>query len=899
VSNFFHTHAHSHFSCLDAIQTVPDMVARAVQLKQPAMALTDHGNMSGTVQLYQAGKKHGIPVFPGFEGYLVENTANHSAPRYHFGLLATDLDSFRVLAALSSLSHRRENFLRFPRLDLTHLADVAGSGRGVGGVVLLTGCYFGLVQQTLVEKGFRAARRIVEMYASWFPNTFVEIQSHGIVHPDGTTDLDLCDQLVDIASQLGLPVLATQDSHYLDEEDKVAHTTMKKMVYRGGETNEFPGDPFHFASTGWVRQHHRRDHWALSEEGHERLLEMHDLAIPALDTYKPHIPKMSPHPQGTLRGKVYRRMNEFGSHRQYDPRFDRFDRYEDRVEYELDIIGKLGYADYFLHVLDIVQFCRRKKIVVEARGSSNASLVCFFAGITQIDPIQWNLTFERFISLDRQKPPDIDLDVEDSRRGEVVDYICRRYGALSIGNYAALGAREDDGKGSILVTYNGYLRSTMSDALFNKRFGKGIENIADIRRVSKTDYEGVKRLAALEPRKSYGVHAAGLLLNGDDQRIQDYVPTMLVASSNTTVSQYTMDDVEYLGYLKDDILGQRTLRVMHRTQQLMERDDPTDFTWIPYDDAATCKELSEGRPNNGVFQFEGYAMAKGARMLGITNTNDCILAGALFRPACMESGVTDTYIRRRNSRVLRSNIRYPHPAFEKALKRTYGCVLFQEQVLEIMRSLGLDYAGINTFFKIVKDSGKGATDRNLGRAAEVKTQWADICRKNKITDIEAAWHYIEGYVSYGFNAAHSTGYGVRSYRAGYLKTHYPLEYMTAVLESVSGKPKEKIYLQEARRMKIRLLSPDIAVSGISWTMDPKRGAITKGLTSIRGISDAKAEALVSYGPFKDIDDMAERVPARVLTGAASYRKDGSYKGVLKALKDVGALTSFGVSKEDD
>jgi DNA polymerase III subunit alpha len=913
-----HLHAHSRFSCKDAIQRVPDMVARAVAWEQPGIALTDHGNMSGTVQLYTAGKKYGIPVFPGFEGYLVEDHQDPKAQRYHFGLLATSLRSFRTLLAFSSLSHTRPRFSQYPRHDFSDFAALAGA-RGADGLVLLTGCYFGLVQQTLVEKDAAAARRVVEMYASWFPNTVVEVQNHSIEHPDGSTDDDIVMELIEIADKLGLPVVATQDSHYLSPQDKAAHSTMKRMVYRQGDANEFPGDSFHFASTEWVEQHYTRKQWLRSEEGHKHVLGLHRLTLPALDSYRAHVPKMSPTPQRDLEKKCARELDRISDDGKLDPRHS-FQNYRDRFIYEASIIKQLGYADYFLHVLDIVEFCRRNGIMVEARGSANASLVCMLLGITQIDPLFWDdMVFERFVSLDRQKPPDIDLDVEDTRRMEVVSYVQRKYGAVSIGNYAQLGAREDDDKGSVLVSYNAYMRSRMSPAQFNDRFGKGIDTIEQIRHVNKKDYEGVRQLAKHIPFKSYGVHAAGLLLNGDKLKTDQYVPTMLVPSSDTIVSQYTMDDLEMLGFLKDDILGQRTLGVMRRCQELIGQPDPLDFSWIPLDDAATCTMLSEGRVNNAVFQFEGYAMAKGAKSMGIRNTRDCVLSVALFRPSGTDSGVTDLYLKRRNSAVLRSNLRYPHPAFEETLKPTYGCVVFQEQVLQIMRGLGLDYAGINTFFKIVKDSGKGSAERNMERALEVREQWDEICEKNGIKDREGAWHYIEGYVRYGFNAAHATGYGVRAYRCGYLKTHYPLEYMSAVLESVAGRPKsgkvdkEALYVREARRMGIRILPPDVNLSGANWTMDAKRNAVAKGLGSVRGLGADRAVAIVQARPaggWGSVQELAESLPAGVLSGRNQYldlvagklKRDGTPRGgwigVMKALKEADALRQLGVEAED-
>lgn len=909
---FFHTHAHSRFSSLDAMTDVEQMVRKAHDLGQPAVSLTDHGNMSGTVELYQAGKSVGLPVFPGLEGYLVETTVEKASQRYHVGFLSLNLDGYRGLVKLSSESHRRENFHRFPRFDLGHLAQLAENEKAAEGIGLLTGCYFGFVQQTLVKLGYDAAKSVVEMYARWFPHTFVELQNHNIDHDEGEqasngwTDEMICEALARIADEVGLPLVATQDSHYLDMRDKAAHEVMKNMVYGGDPgQNEFPGDSFHFASSEWVEEHHDPKHWERAQEGFQELLSLHDLVIPALDSYKPHIPRTVKSPVRTLRRLVYAGLDRLESQGLLKKTRKR---YEDRLEHELETINHLGMAGYFMLWVEVVEWCRDHKVAIEARGSSNGSLVCYSLGITSVDPLQWDLLFERFLSKDRKKPADIDLDIEDRKRDELVAFLRLRFNVEQIGTFGSLGARDEDDKGSVLVSYNSYLRRRLDAqhgkgkgiAVFNATFGpKGLQRISDIRQISKKDYEGVRQLSKHNVSRSYGVHAAGLLLAGADQNIGDYVPTMLVASSGTVVTQFTMDDVEELGFLKLDILGQRTLAAMARCQEMMGRDDINDFSWIPMDDPATCRSLREGRAETGVFQFEGYSMAKGGKALGIRNTNDCIIAGALFRPACIASGMTDLYLTRRKDPSLRKNIEYPHTAFEEVLKSTYGVVLFQEQVLEIMRRLGLDYEGINTFFKIVKDSGKGATARNRERAAEVKKTWGDICERNGITDPEAAWHFIEGYTQYGFNKAHSTGYGIRSYRAAYLKTHFPIEYMTAILESVAGSPKETVYKREARHLGIRMLPPDVNISGRHWTIDRKKNAIRQGLLSIKGVGETSAFSIHSNAPYADLDDLIDRNSAQAVKGGKKYRETGEWTSTLLALRDSGALASLGIGRGDE
>lgn len=897
-SSFFHAHVHSEFSILDAISSVDSLVEKAYRMGQPAMALTDHGNGAGWVQLYNAGNRHNMPVFPGVEGYLTtepieDKRGNGKIDRFHIGMLALNFEGYQHLSNFMSMTHSRPRFNRFPRFDLNDFAEFNSED-----IAVLTGCYFGLVQQTLVNSGYEQAKRIVEMYARLYPNTFVEIQNHNIDHEESEWDDDsLCEALVDIAQEVGLPVMATQDSHYCDSKEKLAHELMKRMVYRGGDgVNEFPGDSFHLASTEWVQERHDPDHWKLSEEGAQQLLDLHDLQIPALDNYKPQIPTVRKNPQRWMEKKVWKALDRFESEGLLAKKRAA---YEKRIKHESDIIEYLGQAGYFTLVHLVTEFCNDNGIYVEARGSANGSLICYLLGITSIDPIRYDLLFERFLSRDRKKPPDIDLDIEDVRRSEVLEFLDSRFGAQQIGTFQQLGARDNDDKGSLLVSYNSYLRAKLGNDKFIPKYGKGLDRIADVKRVSSADYKGLRSMSKLKVKRSYGVHPAGMLLSGDNMKVDEYVPTMLVASSNTNVTQMDGDDVEEFGFTKMDILGQRTLTTMRRCQELIGVDDPLDFKWIPDNDKPTVRYLSKGRKDNGVFQFEGYAMAQGARSLKIRSTNDCILAGALFRPACIDSGVTQTYIDRRFDPSQRVGIEYPHPAFEEVLKKTNGVVLFQEQVLEIMRRLGLDYAGINTFFKIVKDSGKGATERNLERIKDVEKQWEDICARNNIDDPDWAWEYIEGYTKYGFNKSHSAGYGVRSYRVAYLKVHYPLEFMAALLESWAGKPKEPIYIREARNMDIRLLAADVNVSGANWTLDPKKGAIRRGLASIKGIGRAAAEEIASNAPYEDIDELIEKNSGRSVSGAPKLKKEGIWSGNLGVLKAAGAFASLGYARGYD
>lgn len=929
MSNWFSAHTHSQFSSLDGMAEVPRLVTKAALMGYPALGITDHGNMAATVQLYQSAMKAGITPFPGVELYLVDpefdgnldDKGAGSVGRYHLCVLALNEKGYKGLVRLVSTSHTRPRFSRFPRVTL---ADLVAFGRDYGDdVALLSGCFFGLTQQYLVNRGPKDAQRVLDMYRRSFPNTFVEIQNHNIVHSpdqDGafkvTDDDDIVTELVTIADRLGLPVLATQDSHYCDQREKKAHALMKRMVY-GGKEDEFPGDSFHLASSDWVGEHYDPSVWARVEEASEHLLDLSKLSIKPLDKFKVHMPDVGLNdPMKHIRMQCEAALEDYIELHALERKKAK---YLKRLDYELDIVEQLKMAAYFVIWEDFVNWCRSEHICVEARGSANGSLFLFLLKVTQIDPLKWDdLLFDRFLSLDRIKPPDVDMDIEDKERGRAIAYLQSKYDTAQIGTWAKLGARQDDDKGSVLVSWimskrneciaEGIEHGKLKDwpkyrseeygkTLFRDRYGD-VQTLQDVRKHSQTDYEGLRELAKMDSAfRSYGVHAGGILLSSDDVPIDDYVPTMLVASSNTRASQFHMDDVEAMGLLKLDVLGQVTLTTMKTCQALIGRQDPTDFSWIPEDDALACKLLREGRVDNGIFHFEGYTKAKGGREMGIRSVRDAILAQGLYMPGAMDiaPGQTisqkDLYLRRRKNVAERKQVTYLHEAFRNALDGTYGTVIFQEQVINIMRGLGMSIEGVNKFFKVVKDSGKGAVERNRVRMLEVQEEFEELCLAAGIdeADLDEAWQLTAGFVAYGFNKAHASGYGLRAYRCAYLKAHHPLEFMTALLKSWAGRDKEKVYQREARRIEIRLLPPAVNVSGESWGIDHERQAIRKGLLSISGVGAAAARELEEKAPFTSVVDIAERCDTRAVTGGKKYLEEGTFSGTLAKLEAVGAL----------
>jgi DNA polymerase III subunit alpha len=940
ASNFFHAHLHSQFSTLDGMSDVRRMVRKAARLDQPAASLTDHGNMAGSVRLYQECKAHGMKAFPGVEGYLLDPTYEGSLTdkgadkiqRYHMGILALDERGYMALVKFVSMTHTRPRFSRFPRFTLSDLAKLGQEhGRHLA---ITTGCFFGLVQQTLISKGDDEALRMVKMLANWFPHTFVEVQHHNIIHEpiqdeaqNFQTDDALVTAMLGLADQSGLPVIATQDCHYTDQSEKKAHALMKRMTYGAGDVNEFPGDAFHLASWEWVAEHYWPDHWSRFEDGYERLYDLNDMKIEPLDTYTVDIPRLiDEDPDRYIRDKCRKRLDRVMVENDFSK--TKRKKYEDRMLHELGVIRQLGMASYFVIWDQFVSWCKEQAVCIEARGSANGSLVCFLLGVTQVDPVKWDCLFERFLSLDRTKPPDIDLDIEDHRRDEAIAHMQSLLDCVQIGTWSKMGTSIDhdtgEERGSVFVSWiQSKRRKCEEDAWerekryaeqegrkpvkykatekgkqkFAREFG-WMQGLRDVQRYSGKDYVGLKRLAHMDSvYRSYGVHAAGVLLSGDDTLIEDYIPTMLVASSNTTVTQFDGDDAEEFGLLKMDLLGQTSLTVMRMCQELIGREDPTDFQWIPENDREALKLLRTGRTDTGLFHFEGYTKAKGGREVKVRSINDAILVQALYMPGCMDIAPgqkisqKDLYLQRRNSTAERERVKYIHPAFESALKYTHGAVVYQEQVINIMRGLGMSIPAINKFFKVVKDSGRGAVERNRERLAEVRGEFDDHCAEAGI-DSDVAWNQTAAFVAYGFNRAHASGYGIRSYRTAYLKAHYPLEYMTALLQAWAGKTKEKIYMREVRRMRIRMMPPDVNYSKATWAIDKKNNAIRKGLVTIHGIGGAAAEEIAKRQPFKSVEDLCFRCKGRGVTGKNDYLERNEYKGTLKTLKEAGALDSL-------
>lgn len=883
---------------------VDHMVETVAAHGQPALGLSDHGNLSGSLQLYKACKKAGILAFPGSEMYLVENCEDKESKRFHMGLYALSHDGYKNLIQLSSRSHQRERYHRKPRIDLADLSDMAEAGK-TQDLVLTTGCYFGLAIQTLINHGQKSAKGVIQRYAGWFPNTYVEIQNHHTKHDDEWTDDLIAEAMWEIAQDLGLPVIVTQDSHYANCEDHAAHDMMKRLtIFNAGDEGEvgFPGDSYHLASGSWVRRHYLATQtlqkiWNGSLDSMADLLDKHKLTLPAIDNYKFQVPKIVKNPNIKLRDICMAKMAEVVN--EYSPPSNGWDEYFDRLDIELSVIKDTGFADYFHLMSDACQWCRDEGVLYNARGSANSSLICYLMGITGLDPIEWDLLFERFMTRDRAKPPDIDLDIEDRRRQEFIQYIAKRHKVFQIGTFSRLGV-DEEGKGSLVRSYLQYKRKALPPEEFAALYGDSPALMETLATVVPEDAVALQRLADMKVLRQPGVHPAGILLSTGQQKIEDYLPTMLIPSSETTVTQMNMEDCEDAGFVKLDALGLRALSTLSVALELLGYDAsgktlPELCSWIRLDDSKVFALIRRGIKNTGIFTFEGWTQARGCREVGVRSVEDLILVNALYRPATIDAGHDKTYLQ---NRARPHSVVYLHPILEKNLSKTFGIPVYQEQIMGILRDLGFPSGELNQMLKAIK-----ASNDKVGKAGEtfanIESMYLDLANEAGMDDevADKSWDMIRTFSAYSFGRGHSAAYALLGYYMAYIKVNHSLEFHTALLSTIAGAKKEPLYVTETRRYKVKLLPPDINISGSLWTIDRKHDAIRKGLLSIKGMGEKTVEEIVSNAPYVSIEDLIERNSGRAVTGGAKYIKTGEITGKLKALKENNALASLGWYRE--
>ncbi len=880
--SFVHLHVHSHFSLLDGAITVPKLVKAAKEYGMGALALTDHGNLFGAVQFYRKSKEARIKPILGMEAYLAPGSRfeKKKIPQgafSHLTLLARNEEGYRNLIKLSSLSYL-EGFYYKPRIDREILKE------NVKGLIGMSACLSSEINRSAVEGSDADLRSKIKEFQKIFEpgSFFLEIQRNGLAEQER-----ILERLPSMAKELGIPLVATNDIHYLSREDARAQEV--HLCINTGATMDdsdrlrFGSEQFYFRSAGEMERVFGDFPEALANTGC-----VADLVQLELDLNKTHLPKFVA--EGVADHSAYlRHLCEEGLKKRYS-NFDRNPEIRKRLDYELSVIDRTGYVSYFLIVWDLIRFSRESGVPVgPGRGSAAGSLVAYALGITDIDPLHYGLLFERFLNADRVSMPDIDIDFCMEKRGQVIDYVKRKYGAdrvsqiITFGTMAARAVIRDVGRvlNLPLSLVDSIAKKIPSGPGVNLK--ESLEQDPDLSALASTDprirelFDLSLRLEGLNRHAS--THAAGVVIG--DAPLIELLPLYKTGEDITT--QYSMDDLEACGILKMDFLGLRNLTIIDHGIHLVERIRKVkiDMRAIPFDDPKTYELLCRG-DTVGIFQLESNGMRDLLRRLKPDRFEDVIAVLALYRPGPLQSGMVDSYIRCKHGQ---EQITYEHPHLESILKETNGVILYQEQVMQIANQLaGFSLTEADSLRKamgkkkpqiMAKFQAKfleGATARGIDQKAAMRI-----------------WDLMVFFAGYGFNKSHSTAYAVISYQTAYLKANFPTEYMAALMTcEMSNTDKLAEYLEECRRMCIEILPPDINRSqrGFSVALNGSGAEqILYGLEAIKGLGGKAAQAIMDArqkgGAFRSIFDLCERVESGALN-----------KTVLEALIACGAGDSL-------
>ena len=876
--NFVHLHSHTQYSLLDGANKIESLIEKAEHYGMPAVAITDHGNMFGAIDFYLKTTEVGIKPIIGCEVYIAPKSrfnkkgSTISEASYHLTLLAQDEKGYHNLMRLSSIGYQ-EGFYYRPRIDKESLSQY---GEGIIG---LSGCLKGEINQLLLDGRSEEALNASAQYRDILGegNFYIELQDHGIDEQRRNNP-----QLVEIAKKLDLPLVATNDCHYLTREDRKAHDTM--LCIQTGTTLDnpsklrFSSEEFYFKSP--------EEMWELFKDHPDALhntlsiAEKCDLKLELGVSHFPHFET----PDGSSLEDYLTKICNDNLHQRYPRPTPEITQ---RLEYELGVITNMGYAGYFLIVWDFINYAKGVKIPIGIRGSGVASLVVYLLGLSDIDPIKYNLSFERLLNPERVSLPDLDVDICFERRGEVIEYVTKKYGKdhvaqiITFGTMAAKACLRDVGR-VMNMPYNDVDKIAKLVPFGPKvTLSASLENVKDMSSLYETDpkakelIDTARTLEGLNRHAS--THAAGVVIS--QEPLLDYVPLYKASGSDETITQYHMDAVEEVGLIKFDFLGLKTLTMIKKSVDLIQEKggEEIDLSSIPLDDEKAYKMLSAGR-TAGVFQFEGAGVRDLIRKLKPSEFEDLIALNALNRPGPLGSGMVDDFIDRRHGR---GEIKYMHPRLEPIMKETYGICLFQEQVMRIANELAGFSMGQADILRramgkkkpeeMAKQRGdftKGAVERGI--------------KEDKANEIFDMMDYFSGY---GFNRSHCTQYAMISYQTSYLKANYPLEFMAALMTVEAGNTdKVAIYISECQEMGIEVLRPDVNGSESSFRVE--QGAIRFGLAAIKNVGISAVESIVrdrkENGPFTSIFQLCENVDLRLVN-----------KRVLESLVKAGALDSMG------
>ncbi|MBN2197977.1 DNA polymerase III subunit alpha [Candidatus Wolfebacteria bacterium] len=885
---FVHLHTHSHYSLLDGLTRIDDLVDRAKELGMKALALTDHGNLYGSIEFYKKSIKEEIKPILGVEAYVANRTRFDKETRvdnkyYHLVLLAENNIGWQNLIKIVTKSYL-EGFYYKPRVDMNLLKEYHE------GLIALSGCVAGEIPQLLCQNRFEEAEKKAKEYESIFGkgNFFLEIGHH----PNIPEVVKANKELIKLSEKINIPLVATQDIHYLRPEDSeyqdilLAVQTNNKITDENRlsmKIDDFSMRPMEEMETLFKNTPEAITNTVKIAERCNVTLKLGEILLPSFSLPEKEISAME-----YLRKLIIERLPN---------RFEETNaKIIERLEYELKVIEKTGFADYFLIVQDFVIWAKERGIIVgPGRGSAAGSLVSYILGITDIDPLKYDLLFERFLNPDRISMPDIDLDFTDIRRDEVLAYVREKYGEdrvaqiITFGTMAARAAIRDAGR-ALGIDYS-FCDKIAKMIPFNPTQGmkigwldKSLKNVAELKSLYESDPQAKKLIDAAKHLEGVArhasMHACGVVISKNP--LVDYVPLQRSPQDeNIIITQLEMTAVENLGLLKIDFLGLKNLTIIEETLRLIKEihDKKIDISKIPLNDKKTFKLLQEG-DTIGVFQLESSGMRRYLKELKPTEFEDIIAMVSLYRPGPIE--LIPSFVNRKHGR---EKVKYLHPKLEPILGNTYGIGIYQEQMMRIARDLaGFSLAEADTLRKAI-----GKKIKVLLNAQKEKLIKGMV--ENDIDEkiAKQIWELFPPFARYGFNRSHAACYALIAYQTAYLKSHYPIEFMTALLNSDSGDIERIAFLiKEAKKKNIEVLPPNINKSFANFITEEKN--IRFGLEAIKNVGANIVEAIINErqtgGPFESFSNFLFRVKHKDLN-----------KKSLESLIKVGAFDVLNTERE--
>ena len=888
MSNFTHLHVHSHYSLLMGLSKVKPLVKAAKARGFTSLALTDYGAMYGAIEFYKACKAEEINPIIGTELYVAPRRMSDTDPEkdkqsFNIILLAEHYDGYRNLMQLVSKAHLEGFHNGIPRVDMELLKEYHD------GIIALSGGINGHVSQLLLHNNIEEATRIALAYNDIFGQDNYYLELHD--HPGISGQLDVNNKLITLSKETGIPLVVSRDVHYLNPDEADAQDILM-CIGKGWRVDEPSRDDFRHVDRSLCSGDDIASRFRHVPEAIENTAKIAARVNIEIELDNWHFAPVELPPGKTadefLRDEAFRCAPDFYP--------DMGDEIIERIEYELDIIKQKGYSPYFICIADVVRYAKANGIVESTRGSAAGSLVSYVLGVTTVDPIRFKLPFERFLNPFRPSAPDIDTDFADDRRDEMIKYVTDKYGAdrvaqiITFGTMAARASVRDVGRAlGLSYSFCDQVSKLIPQGAqgFPMTIQRALDEEPDLKKLYDSN-EDVNRLLTLAQKvegcaRHTSIHAAGVVISPTP--LTDFCPVQRESGGDRILTQYSMYDIEAAGVLKNDFLGIRNLSILGKAVEIVRatKGEEVDIYNLPLDDAPTFEMIARGE-TMGVFQFGSSGMTRWIKELRPTNIDDIMAMVALYRPGPMD--FIPEYIARAHDP---SKIDYPHPDLEDTLKQSLGLLIYQDDVmLTAIKLAGYDWLEADNFRKAM---GK----KIPALMVEQEKKFKDGCIKNGIDKqiVTDLWERIKPFATYAFNKSHAASYGIVAYQTAYMKAHYPVQYMTAILQAEFGdSDKVAAIVHECERMQITVLPPDINESMKNFAMvskDGQPGRIRFGLSAIKNVGEHICEVIYRerklHGPYKDLEDFLGRIDDKDLN-----------KKSVESLAKAGALDCLGVDR---